>query len=496
MMEGLVIMGSALSTAMLALVLIRPRNPAAQSQTIPGSEPLSLLFDNGVLHHATDRALGKFAFFPGAHVWDDLRDALRARFPDLPEAAGVAGVGHMTLCAVGPNDPAEVEMNWRDGLCWVQLTEDNSPKRSAQAAEADEDIKAICCDTMTTPAWETDDQGQVSWRNRAYDALLARNGGSTDAALFPDARQGTTERIKLTADAEASDWYEVTSSAAGNSTIHHAVCVSPLVASEDAQRAFVQTLAKTFAHLRIGLAIFDRSGQLCIFNPALVDLSGLQPQYLATQPTMLSFFDQLRESRRMPEPKNYKSWRQEIAEMISAATDGQYEETWMLDDGRTYAVQGRPHPDGATAFLIEDISSEVTLTRNFRTEIEQYEAMLDHVEDAMVVFSATGILTFCNRAYRDMWGQNPEAAFADVTITDAVSLWNERLVSETHLQNVTSFVMTLGQKNAETLSLPLSNGSALKCDLSPISADSALIRFCKRDAPETANLDSQVSATA
>ena len=130
---------------------------------------------------------------------------------------------------------------------------------------------------------------------------------------------------------------------------------------------------------------------------------------------MLSFFDQLRENRRMPEPKNYLNWRQEIADVIAAATDGRYQETWSLETGQTYSVKGRPHPDGATAFLIEDISAEVTLTRNFRAELELGQSLLDTLDDGLAVFSASGILTFSNAAYRNLWQQKPEAAFADVT---------------------------------------------------------------------------------
>ena len=113
---------------------------------------------------------------------------------------------------------------------------------------------------------------------------------------------------------------------------------------------------------------------------------------------MVSFFDQLRESRRMPEPKNYKNWRQEIAEVIAAATDGRYQETWSLENGKTYSIRGRPHPDGATAFLIEDITAEVTLTRNFRAELEQSQSLLDKLEDGFAVFSASGVFDYARYA--------------------------------------------------------------------------------------------------
>ncbi len=172
-----------------------------------------------------------------------------------------------------------------------------------------------------------------------------------------------------------------------------------LVKTEDAQRDFVQTLAKTFAQLSTSLAIFNRDRQLALFNPALVDLTGLSVSFLSPRPTIDSFFDALRENRRMPEPKNYKTWRHRMADLISAAETGQFEETWSLETGQTYRVTGRPHPDGAIAFLLEDISTEVLLTRNFRAELEMGQSLVDTFDDALAVFSHAGVLTFSNKAY-------------------------------------------------------------------------------------------------
>lgn len=72
----------------------------------------------------------------------------------------------------------------------------------------------------------------------------------------------------------------------GDITIYHAVDVNAVVKSEIAQRNFVQTLAKTFAQLSIGLAIFDRNGQLALFNPALIDLTELPAEFLSGRPTL------------------------------------------------------------------------------------------------------------------------------------------------------------------------------------------------------------------
>jgi hypothetical protein len=87
-----------------------------------------------------------------------------------------------------------------------------------------------------------------------------------------------------------------------------------------------------------------------LFNPALIDLTALPADFLSARPNLLSFFDRLRDHRMMPEPKNYGSWRHQMADLVAAAADGRYQETWSLPSGAVYSVSGQPHPDGAVAF--------------------------------------------------------------------------------------------------------------------------------------------------
>jgi PAS domain-containing protein len=207
---------------------------------------------------------------------------------------------------------------------------------------------------------------------------------------------------------------------------------------------------------------------------------------------MVSFFDQLRESRRMPEPKNYKNWRQEIAEVIAAATDGRYQETWSLENGQTYSIRGRPHPDGATAFLIEDITAEVTLTRNFRAELEQSQSLLDALEDGFAVFSASGVLTFCNAAYREHWKQDPDKSFAEITIYDAIRVWRGMSADNPLWPDIAEFVMCRGDRAGWNMPIYPHQGPPLSCEVSAIASGATLVRF--RAAPVEAGRQDRVAA--
>jgi PAS domain-containing protein len=147
--------------------------------------------------------------------------------------------------------------------------------------------------------------------------------------------------------AEEQGWHEaVTVDHPGGRTVF-ALPSDRLVRTEVSLRNFRQTLTKTFAHLPIGLAIFDRDRQLALFNPALLDLTALPADFLSSRPTLFAFLDAMRDRNMIPEPKDYRSWRRQMADLEKAAASGRYEETWILPSGQTYRVIGRPHPDGA-----------------------------------------------------------------------------------------------------------------------------------------------------
>ena len=183
----------------------------------------------------------------------------------------------------------------------------------------------------------------------------------------------------------------------------------------------------------------------------------------------------------MPEPKNYNSWRQQIADLVAAAADGRYSETWTLDSGRTYRVNGRPHPDGAIAFLIEDISAEVSLTRRFRAELELSQSVLDTLESAVAVFSSTGVLTVSNAAYRMMWSVDPDSSFAEVTIIDCLRDWQNSSLPSPVWSDLRDFVLEFGDRVQWHATVDRTSGAKLDVDAVPLASGATMIRFQSPD---------------
>lgn len=369
----------------------------------------------------------------GGIGWQDLRDWLQFRFPCLPrDLSAVAADG--TVChAIAEGDDARVIIQPLPRGVRVTLA-DPAPATALGGHEHHclRRRHAELTGTMARapfPAWATDARGGVLWRNAAFTAMA--EGADALAAIRP-ARQddGTFAKTRVPVPDPAKPaprWFEVDTSERDGQMLHFATDITKVVHAETAQREFVQTLTKTFATLTTGLVVFDRNRQLALFNPALIDHTGLSAEFLSGRPGLFSFFDQLRNRQVMPEPKSYATWRARINDVVASAAGGAYQETWSLPDGTTFRVSGRPHPDGAVAFLFEDISAEISLTRRFRAQLDLREAVLDRLGAAVVVIGAENIVLFCNRTCRELLGIDPDSAFADMSADDLVSICETKL---------------------------------------------------------------------
>ena len=242
-------------------------------------------------------------------------------------------------------------------------------------------------------AWSHGPDGQVAWANAAYrdrfDAPAARAARPPHRRrLRPRARGGAADRARRrTAAAGSRCPAAATPSRTGTrsarapgpsgETLGFALDADDLVAAEASLRRFVETLTETFAHLPIGLAVFDKNRRLGLFNPALTDLVKIDAVWLAGRPSLRDFLERLRETRQMPEQKDFASFRRKLGELEEGAREGTYEENWQLPSGKIFRVTGRPHPQGALAFLFEDISTSIMLERKYRSELELSQATLD-----------------------------------------------------------------------------------------------------------------------
>jgi len=377
--------------------------------------------------------------------WEVFLSLLSARFPELRfQLADLAKSGKKAIKPVDDHK-SWLEAEYWNGLARITLVQhkdhpdDTIDPLTANAIENElETLRSIGEDSPQL-IWKQGAQGTLTWANKSYIELSEVIFPVASDAALPWPPRAVFDNVAMpSGNAPVIDmhrvdigpqekpiWFEVTSLKRGSDTIHFAIDATSVVSAKEAQRDFVQTLTKTFAHLSVGLAIFDADRRLVLFNPALGDLSHLPPDFLIARPTLFSFLDRLRDNRMMPEPKNYSSWRNHMAELESAAAQGSYQETWAIPNGQTFRVTGKPHPNGAIAFLLEDISDEVSLTRKFRSQIDVSRAVINNLEAAVCVFSSSGTMIVANTAYQSLWGTEVEGTITSRDYTEESANWQE-----------------------------------------------------------------------
>ena len=340
------------------------------------------------------------------------------------------------------------------------------------------------------PLWRTNAAGQVTWLNNAYlEAGQRRHGHEAmrrwpipqlfDELSDPSAlKPGTTRRFSLIgAENGKVSWFDCSVIEIEGDRLFTAMNVDDIVHAEGRLREVTQTLTKTFANLTIGLAVFGRQRNLTLFNPALTELTGLPIDFLASRPGLAVFLDRLREERMMPEPKDYKSWRDQLAQLEAASVDGTFEETWTLPSGQTWRVTGRPHPDGAIAILFEDISIEMSLTRRFHQQLDQSQEVFDSIDDAVVVFGIDGQVSQSNAAYERLWFHGDRSSGETGTVRDATAQWH-KLTSPTPIWgDFRDFASETRDRLEWSAEARLLDGRRITCRFSPLSNGATLARF-------------------
>ncbi len=365
-------------------------------------------------------------------------------------------------------------------------------EKSLEAARSENQFLREILDCSPVMAWSKAPDDTVSWANEVYRANFDSGREDGPDHRIPNAFGHVLEEVPLTPRGsenrrrvavttrldEDPHWYEVVQcDGANGETYGYAIEADELVGAEKSLRRFVETLTETFAHLPIGLAVFDKNRRLGLFNPALTELVKIDAVWLAGRPSLRDFLERLRETRQMPEQKDFAEWRRMLSHLEEGARDGTYEENWVLPSGKVFRVTGRPHPQGALAFLFEDISTSIMLERKYRSELELNQATLDHLNEAVAVFDASGSLSIVNSAFEKLWDVEQTTRLRGPAISDMTAIWSEKCETSPVWAKVTEFATGGDVRTSWAGDVKTLDGRNLQVFLAPMPDASSLVLF-------------------
>ena len=488
------------------IVILAERRAGAKPTTIFTDQTGAtvFLFDGEILVDSTPSAralLSASATMGGP--WVKILGYLAPYFPDFDQQVlRLPTEGSLTLTSSPEaGKPMLLQAETRSGMMRLVLidpeNESQTPGQDLLTMRAMTDELDFLRTTISKAPiliWRERNNGDVVWANGPYLLRVGDIGELGQEFSWPLPRlfertasqQGMTgQRQKLTLSGGKAAWYDLNSVGESEGRLVFALPADSAVQAETGLRDFMQTLTKTFAHLHVGLAIFDHQRQLQLFNPALLDLTGLPVDFLSMRPSLLSVLDAMRDRNMIPEPKDYRGWRRQLVELEKAAVSGLYEETWSLPGGQTYRVIGRPHPNGAIALMIEDISGEMLRTRRYRADLELGQAVIDQVDEAIAVFSEGGHLVMSNTAYVYLWGADPANLLEDVSLRSLCEYWRNQSAPSPVWSDLEDFAYNQGDRATWRAEARLLDGRLVDCRFAPLSGGATLTGFRIREIGNT-----------
>jgi hypothetical protein len=318
--------------------------------------------------------------------------------------------------ATGGGGLVAVEGRAAGALAWLRLSSATAEDSGLPTAPR----FAAFINARATPAWIAAADGSPVWVNAAWlkaaDAVSLDEAAARGAAFDRSADALASEAANLGQRRDTVRW----STVAGKRRAFH-IAAQPLegggvgVWTEDVSeqedlrellKRNVEAHDETLNHIAEAVAVFDKAKKLMFHNTAFAELWGLEPAWLAEQPSHSEILDRLRQRRRLPETADYGKWKAgelDRYEQLAAGPD----EMWSLPDGRTLKVVRQPHPMGGLLLLYSDITDELKLTSQYNALIQVQQATLDKLSDAVTVFGSDGRLRLHNESFARFWNVTP-----------------------------------------------------------------------------------------
>ncbi|MEM0923633.1 MAG: PAS-domain containing protein [Pseudomonadota bacterium] len=497
-LAGLIVLLSAVTTLS---ILIGPPERRSASFDPDLADGAVVLVDRGRITRASHQATEWFGAERGRALDDMLRrllgpgaDGAVAALSQLEQNGDpvhllTQDVANRPLEVMGHPEGGQIRIVLRD----ASFTDRELRNAKAALEERDEELSKLdwkqrtvssLLDRAPLIAWNRDTDGTINW---ADGKVATREGevAALDAVNLLVSRQeiegissNPIDRTRLElGDKGPMTLHAVEIDGPEDTRLGFAVDASLTASAERTLTRFIQTMTETFAHLTVGLAIFDRNHRLILFNPALSEMWQIEPAWLARRPDLREILDQLRSTRRIPELNDYRAWRDKLLELFENPEAVDYEESWDLSSGARIRVMARPHPHGALAFVFDDVTEQMKLENRFRHMDDLLRTALDRLDEGLAVFGANGLMQFVNSAFHEIWDTDPDSVTQGMHARDLFKLCSRQTVETDVWARGTTFATGDVSREVWTERLTLGGGRVLRARFAPLPGGSTLAAF-------------------
>ncbi|MDX2263934.1 MAG: PAS-domain containing protein [Hyphomicrobiales bacterium] len=270
-------------------------------------------------------------------------------------------------------------------------------------------------DALPLPVWLRGADGRLTWVNKAY-AMAVEANDPADAVAQQAELLELRQREKTHAELAKGEafrgrmqtvvgggrrTFETVVAPSGQHSAGAAIDLAPLETAKDKLSRHMAAHARTLDRVSTAVSIFGPDQRLVFYNQAYLEFWSMEADWLETKPKLAEILDRLRQSRQLPEQRDYRAWR---AEQLKACESAEaFEDCWHLPDGRSVLVVMDQRPDGGVTFLYDDVTEKFALESRYNALIDVQRETLDHLREGVAVFGSDARLRLYNPSFAALW---------------------------------------------------------------------------------------------
>ncbi|MGE4314108.1 MAG: PAS-domain containing protein [Pseudobdellovibrionaceae bacterium] len=382
----------------------------------------------------------------------------------------------------------------------TKLLEDNEVlKARLEEARRQEDMMAEALGASASAVVMYGADGEMFWCNAPYAAFFGLDAAeaiatkaqpilkATSAARKIDMQKSVTDALATGQD----DTFQATSVISGERK-RFDIYLKPLpnkdfvialyddkTQDETTQSEGKRTISayhELLENMQTAVALFDAEQRLNFYNHAFARLWHLEEAYLNGSPKFGDILEKLRESRRLPEQADFrtykKGWIDRFTNLMSATTD-----MIVLPDGTVLRGQTIPNPTGGLMMMFEDVTTNLELESSYNTLIAVQRETLDNLSEGVVVVGGDGRVKLYNPTYMELWGLNPEDLDGEPHMSRIADRVRRFFDEERWVDRYDRLVKILQERKEATDTIRRTDGKILSFSAVPLPDGGALFAY-------------------
>ena len=346
-------------------------------------------------------------------------------------------------------------------------------------------------DSLPIPVWVRDKTLALVWANRAFataagksdqrsaiesQAALDKSERDLAAAARANHRSVESKRFAVVAGQRRALALVDTPLPDGH-IAGMAVDVTDLTNAEAKLQQHIDAHADTLDRLATAVAIFGRDQRLSFHNRAFSQLWDLPELWLESHPGDGEILDRLRETRKIPEQRDYQAWKRERLALYDLSDSYLPEDLWHLPSGKTLRVVAQPHPFGGLTYLYEDVTEKIALESSYNTLIKVQRATLDTLGEGVAVFGPDGRLKLHNTAFANLWQLDESESAGELHVQRLAQICVKRFGEEAAWERLVASVSSGSEQRRDWGEIERTDRTIVSVSLAPLPDGATLVTF-------------------